>query len=64
MHISPTMDYIERAYDEAKYGRASTEPVLEMTMPTSVDKSLAPEGKHVLSMFVQYATHYTSKAKS
>ena len=57
MHISPTMDYIERAYDDAKYGRPSEEPILEMTMPTSVDSTLAPEGKHVMSMFVQFAPY-------
>lgn len=57
MHISPTLDYIERAYDDAKYGRPSEEPILEMTMPSSVDSSLAPEGKHVMSMFVQFAPY-------
>ncbi|MCA9164326.1 MAG: NAD(P)/FAD-dependent oxidoreductase [Planctomycetales bacterium] len=57
MHISPTLDYIERAFDEAKYGRPSTEPVLEITLPSSVDSSIAPAGKHVMSMFVQYAPY-------
>ncbi|MEW4453269.1 NAD(P)/FAD-dependent oxidoreductase [Bremerella sp. JC817] len=57
MHISPTMDYIERAYDDAKYGRPSQAPILEMTMPTSVDKTIAPDGKHILSIFVQYAPY-------
>ena len=57
MHISPTLDYIERAYDDAKYGRPSEEPVLEMTMPTSVDSTIAPEGKHIMSMFVQFAPY-------
>jgi phytoene dehydrogenase-like protein len=57
MHLSPTLDFIERAYDDAKYGRPSEEPVLEMTMATSVDKSIAPEGKHLLSIFVQYAPY-------
>ena len=57
MHVSPNMDYLERAYDDAKYGRPSESPVLEMTMPTSVDSTLAPDGKHVLSMFVQYAPY-------
>jgi len=57
MHISPTMDYIERAYDDAKYGWPSTEPILELTMPTSVDKTIAPDGKHILSIFVQYAPY-------
>ncbi len=57
MHVSPTMDFLERAYDDAKYGRPSTEPVLEMTMASSVDDSLAPEGKHVMSIFVQFAPY-------
>lgn len=57
IHIGPTMDYIERAYDDAKYGRPSMEPVLEITMPTSVDKTIAPAGKHILSIFVQYAPY-------
>jgi phytoene dehydrogenase-like protein len=57
MHIGPTLDYLERAYDDAKYGRPSAEPILELTMPTSVDRSIAPEGKHLLSMFVQYAPY-------
>ncbi len=57
MHICPTLDYIERAYFDARMGRPSEEPVLEMTMPTSVDATLAPEGKHVLSIFVQYAPY-------
>ncbi len=57
MHISPTLDYIERAYDDAKYGRPSREPVLEITMPSSVDPTLAPAGQHVLSIFVQFAPY-------
>jgi phytoene dehydrogenase-like protein len=57
MHIGPTLDYLERAYDDAKYGRPSREPVLELTLPTSVDPSIAPPGKHLMSMFVQYAPY-------
>lgn len=57
MHIGPTIEHIERAYDDAKYGRPSERPVLECTMATSVDTSLAPPGKHILSMFVQYAPY-------
>ena len=60
MHISPTMDYIERAFDDAKYGRPSEEPILEMTMATSVDQTIAPEGKHILSVFVQFAPYKLS----
>jgi phytoene dehydrogenase-like protein len=57
MHVGPSLDYLERAYDDAKYGEPSREPVLEMTMATSVDDTLAPPGKHILSMFVQYAPY-------
>jgi phytoene dehydrogenase-like protein len=57
MHIGPSLDYLDRAYDDAKYGAPSRDPVLEMTMATSVDDTLAPPGKHILSMFVQYAPY-------
>ncbi len=57
IHISPTLDYIERAYADARAGWPSTEPVLEITLPSSVDSTLAPPGKHVMSMFVQYAPY-------
>jgi len=55
IHISPTFDYIERAYDDAKYGRPSDSPILELTIPSVVDATVAPPGKHLMSMFVQYA---------
>lgn len=57
MHIGPSLEYLERAYDDAKYGRPSSEPILEMTLPTSVDPTLAPAGKHVMNIFVQYAPY-------
>ncbi|MBL9125262.1 MAG: NAD(P)/FAD-dependent oxidoreductase [Planctomycetaceae bacterium] len=57
MHIGPSLEYLERAYDDAKYGRPSSEPILEMTLPTSVDPALAPPGKHVMNIFVQYAPY-------
>ncbi|MEX0675509.1 MAG: NAD(P)/FAD-dependent oxidoreductase [Pirellulales bacterium] len=57
IHVGPSLEYLERAYDDAKYGRASNEPILELTMPTSVDRTIAPPGKHILSMFVQYAPY-------
>jgi phytoene dehydrogenase-like protein len=56
-HISPSLEYIERAFDDAKYGRPSRDPVLEVTIPSIVDESLAPQGKHVMSVFVQYAPY-------
>jgi len=63
MHICPDQDYIERAYDDAKYGRPSRDPMLECTMATALDDTLAPPGKHILSMFVQYAP-YTLKGST
>lgn len=57
MHIGPSLEYLERAYDDAKYGRPSERPILEMTMATSVDTTIAPPGKHLLSIFVQYAPY-------
>lgn len=57
MHVGPTLDYLDRAYDDAKYGNWSRDPILEMTMATSVDDTLAPPGKHILSMFIQYAPY-------
>jgi phytoene dehydrogenase-like protein len=57
IHICPTMDYMEHAYDDAKYGRPSQSPVLECTLPTSADTTIAPEGKHIMSMFTQYAPY-------
>jgi len=56
--ISPSVDYMERAYDEAKYGEFSRRPYIDMVIPTLTDPSLAPPGKHVLSCFVQYAPYH------
>lgn len=55
--IAPEMDYLERAYDDAKYGRASKAPWLEAIVPTEIDPSLAPTGKHVMTVHVQYAPY-------
>jgi phytoene dehydrogenase-like protein len=57
MHICPNMEYIERAWDDAKYGSPSKSPLLEMTIPTIYDGSLAPEGKHIMGIFLQYAPY-------
>lgn len=54
IHICPNRTYIERAYDCAKYGLISEHPIIEATIPSSIDATLAPEGKHVMSMFTQY----------
>jgi phytoene dehydrogenase-like protein len=57
IHICPDEDYIERAFDDAKYGRPSAEPVLECVIPSVVDPTVAPPGQHLMSMFVQYAPY-------
>jgi phytoene dehydrogenase-like protein len=57
IHICPDQDYIERAFDDAKYGRPSAKPVLECTIPSAVDPTVAPPGRHLMSMFVQYAPY-------
>jgi phytoene dehydrogenase-like protein len=56
--ISPSVDYMERAYDEAKYGRFSRRPYIDMIIPSLTDPSVAPPGKHVMSCFVQYAPYH------
>jgi phytoene dehydrogenase-like protein len=57
VHLCPDQDFIERAYDDAKYGKPSQNPVVECTMPSSVDSTVVPPGKHLMSMFVQYAPY-------
>ncbi len=57
IHIGPTLEYLERAFDDAKYGAMSREPVLEVTIPSITDPSLAPPGKHVMSVYVQFAPY-------
>jgi phytoene dehydrogenase-like protein len=56
--ISPSIDYMERAYDDAKYGRLSQRPYIDCVIPSLTDPSVAPPGKHVMSCFVQYAPYY------
>jgi phytoene dehydrogenase-like protein len=57
IHISPDQDYIERAFDDAKYGQPSQRPILECTIPSVVDPTVAPPGEHLMSIFVQYAPY-------
>jgi phytoene dehydrogenase-like protein len=57
IHISPSLDYIEEAYADAHAGRTSASPVLEITLPSALDDTLAPPGCHVMSMFVQYGPY-------
>jgi phytoene dehydrogenase-like protein len=56
--ISPSVDYMERAYDQAKYGRYSRRPYIDIVIPSLTDPSVAPPGKHVMSCFVQYAPYH------
>jgi phytoene dehydrogenase-like protein len=56
--ICPTLEYLERAYDAAKYGGFSTSPYLDVVIPTVSDPSLAPAGQHVMSITVQYAPYH------
>jgi len=56
--IAPSIDYLERAYDEAKYGGYSKRPYLNVVIPSLVDPTVAPPGKHVMSIFVQYAPYF------
>jgi phytoene dehydrogenase-like protein len=56
--ISPSIDYMEQAYDDAKYGRFSRRPYMDIVIPSLTDSSVAPPGKHVMSCFVQYAPYH------
>lgn len=62
IHISPTLEYLEAAYEDARRGEPSREPVIELTIPTSVDRTLAPAGHHIVQMFVQYAPYALKNA--
>src|SRR5207237_3451342 len=55
VHVGPGIDYLEHAYDASKYGETSPEPYLDVSLPTIADPSLAPSGRHVMSVYMQYA---------
>jgi phytoene dehydrogenase-like protein len=55
--ISPSVEYVERAYDDAKYGEFSRHPYMDIVIPSMIDPGMAPPGKHVMSIFVQYAPY-------
>jgi phytoene dehydrogenase-like protein len=57
IHSGPEIDYLERAFDESKYGNFSKQPYLEVAIPSVTDPSLAPAGKHVMSIYMQYAPY-------
>src|SRR6185436_8643041 len=58
--ISPSVSYLERAYDEAKYGEPSSRPYMDIVIPSMIDPSMAPPGKHVMSIFAQYAPYHVN----
>jgi phytoene dehydrogenase-like protein len=55
--IAPSIEYLERAYDDAKYGAFSQRPFMDIVIPSLTDPTVAPPGKHVMSIFVQYAPY-------
>jgi phytoene dehydrogenase-like protein len=57
IRISPSLEHLERAYDAAKYGAYSPNPILVMAIPTLLDPALAPQGQHILSITMQYAPY-------
>jgi phytoene dehydrogenase-like protein len=58
--ISPSLEYLERAYDDAKYGDFSRHPYMDIVIPSMIDPGMAPPGKHVMSIFVQYAPYHVN----
>jgi phytoene dehydrogenase-like protein len=63
MHVCPSMDYIDRAWDDATQGKPSSSPMLECTIPTAYDDSIAPPGKHIMCIFAQYAPYSLKDAQ-
>jgi phytoene dehydrogenase-like protein len=57
IHIGPSLDYLEKAYDASKYGEISAEPYLDVTIPSLLDPSLCPPDRHVMSVYVQFAPY-------
>jgi phytoene dehydrogenase-like protein len=62
--INPSIEYLERAWDDAKLGSISAQPMLDCVIPTTKDHTLAPEGTHVLTAFVQYAPYQLAPGRS
>jgi phytoene dehydrogenase-like protein len=57
IHVGPGIDYLERAFDHSKYGEFSSAPYLDISVPTIQDDTLAPAGKHVMSIYMQFAPY-------
>src|SRR5208282_935004 len=64
LHIGHEIDYLERAFDASKYGQISPEPVLEVAVPSLLDPALAPPGKHVMSIYAQFAPYRLKEGES
>lgn len=64
VHLCPSLEYMERAWDDSKYGRPSARPLLELTIPTLYDETLAPPGRHIMGIFLQYAPYRLSGGES
>lgn len=62
--IAPSIDYLEQAYDDAKYGQFSRRPFMDIVIPSLSDPTVAPPGKHVMSIFVQYAPYHLKEGAS
>ena len=62
IQIAPTMTYLQKAFDPVKYGKLSDHPYLDIQIPTLTDSSLAPEGKHTMSVTVKYMPYHLREA--
>lgn len=62
--INPSIEYLERAWDDAKYGNVSVQPMLDCVIPTTKDRTLAPDGNHILTAFVQYTPYELAAGRS
>ena len=64
VHIGPTIDYLEHAFDASKYGEVSSEPYLDVAFPSILDPSLAPPGRHVMSVYMQFAPYKLASGRN
>jgi phytoene dehydrogenase-like protein len=64
IHVGPNIDYLERAFDASKYGEFSSEPYLDVAFPSVVDPSLAPPGRHVMSVYMQFAPYRLANGRT
>jgi phytoene dehydrogenase-like protein len=64
VHIGPTIDYLEHAFDASKYGEMSSEPYLDVAFPSILDPSLAPPGRHVMSVYMQFAPYKLASGRN